>query len=72
MHGLDYWIFNDVMHPARLRSQQRSRKINELGDNSGNRYQRSVLIAHLGTYEDMLIANNTDLNRRSATFLAGT
>ena len=60
------------MYPVRLRSQQRSGKINELGGNSGNRYQRSVLIVHLGTYEDMLIANNTDLNYHSTTSLSGT
>ena len=44
----------------RLRSQQKSGKVNE------------VSFAHLGTYEDMLVANNTDLNDRSTTSLAGT
>ena len=27
---------------------------------------------HLGTYEDMLVTNNTDLSNRSTTSLAGT
>ena len=31
-----------------------------------------VSFAHLGTDEDMLVANNTDLNDRSTTSLAGT
>ena len=31
-----------------------------------------VSFAHLGTYEDMLVANNTDLKNRSTTSLAGT
>ena len=30
------------------------------------------LFVHLGTYEDMLVANNTDLNDRSTTSVAGT
>ena len=31
-----------------------------------------ISFAHLGTYEDILVANNTDLNDRSTTSLAGT
>ena len=51
-------IFSDGMWPARPWSQQKSGKVHEF--------------AHLGTYEDVLVANNTDLNDRSTTSLAGT
>ena len=41
----------------------------ESAGNSGS----EVSFAHLGTYEDMLVANNTDLNHRSTTTsLVGT
>ena len=33
--------------------------------------QRSSF-AHLGTYKDVLVVNNTDLNNRSTTSLTGT
>ena len=62
-------IFNDGMWPARLRSQQKSGKVNEFCWNSGN---REVSFAHLGTYENMLVDNNKNLNDRSTTSLAGT
>ena len=56
------------MWQARLRSHQKSGKrvllvTAEIGIRG--------LFAHLGTYEDMLVANNTNLNDRSTTSLAG-
>ena len=39
---------------------------------NSEKYGSEVSFAHLGTNGAMLVANNTDLNNRSTTSLAGT